>query len=211
SRCRPALQRVRACHPHLAALLGEALDPAASHREVLVHPDERAGGDLLPVEQGADDEIELAVMRADGIEQLLLGVRARLPVSEHRRTPARVRVRLESLWQQRRRDAGIGVEVDHQEVPDVVPRWWRHQAGGAARRTRRRVALKTHARTRGSGSGIPSISRLSRSESMAAWSKRKYERGGSGPQVLDECRSSGHSRGWWSASSCSMSQYSSTR
>src|SRR6201999_430474 len=39
-RRRRDLERPR--HPHLAALLREALDPAARHREVLVDPDERA-------------------------------------------------------------------------------------------------------------------------------------------------------------------------
>ena len=38
---------------------------------------------------------------------------------------------------------------------------------------------------------MPRVSRLSRSDSTAAASKRKYERGGSGPHVLDEKRSSG--------------------
>ena len=42
-------------------------------------------------------------------------------------------------------------------------------------------------------------------ERTASSSKRKYERGGSGPHVFDEKRSSGHCRGSWSGSSCSMS------
>ena len=53
---------------------------------------------------------------------------------------------------------------------------------------------------------MPSVSRLSRSDSIAAASKRKYDRGGSGPHVFDEKRSSGNVRGSCSGSSCSMSQ-----
>src|SRR5262249_43803611 len=56
------------------------------------------------------------------------------------------------------------------------------------------------------GSGRPSVSYELRSHSIATGSKRKYERGGSGPQVFDEYRSSGYTRGTWSCSSCSMSQ-----
>ena len=44
-------------------------------------------------------------------------------------------------------------------------------------------------------SGIPSASSPCRSDSTASWSKRKYERGGRTPQTLEECASSGHSRG----------------
>ena len=40
-------------------------------------------------------------------------------------------------------------------------------------------------------SGTPRLSRLWRSDSIASSSKRKYERGGSGPHVFDERRSSG--------------------
>ena len=48
--------------------------------------------------------------------------------------------------------------------------------------------VRRHAASVGSrgARGWPSVSRLSRSDSIAAGSKRKYERGGSGPQVLDE-------------------------
>jgi hypothetical protein len=38
----------------------------------------------------------------------------------------------------------------------------------------------------GSVSGTPRISSDSRSDSIAASSKRKYERGGSGPHVFEE-------------------------
>ena len=51
----------------------------------------------------------------------------------------------------------------------------------------------------------PRVSFDSRSDATAASSKRKYERGGSGPHVFDEWRSSGQWRGSCSGSSCSMS------
>ena len=154
-------------HPDLAELLREALDPAAGEREVLVDPDERAGRDLLAVEQRVDHEVELAVVRARRVEQLVAALRAGLPVGEDGGAAAGVGMRVQTLRQHRDRRLGIGVEVDDEEVADVVPRRRRHQARLAARRARDRVALERHV------SVTPCISRLSRSEATAASSKRK--------------------------------------
>src|SRR4029079_13960566 len=71
--------------PDLAELLREALDPAAGQREVAVDPDERAGRDLLAVEQRVGDDEELLVLRPRRVDELRPALRARLPVGEDRR------------------------------------------------------------------------------------------------------------------------------
>src|SRR6185312_2979292 len=53
-----------------AELLGEPLDPAAVHREVLVDPDVDAATDRLAPVARADDEEELAVLRLDRVLEL---------------------------------------------------------------------------------------------------------------------------------------------
>src|SRR3954447_18140080 len=188
-----AVQVVGPGHPDLTELLGEALDPAARHGEVLVDPDERAGRDRLAIQQRVDHKVELLVLRARRVEQLIAALGERLPVGEHSGAAPGVRMRLQALGQERDNGLRIGVEVDDEEVADVVPRRWRHETRPAARRTRNRVALQGGAKAHGAtsswtsgASGTPRVSRLSRSEATAASSKRKYERGGNGPQVFDE-------------------------
>ncbi len=117
-----------------------------------------------------------------------------------------VRVRLEAGRQHGRDRGRVGPVLDHEEVADVVPRRVGDERGAAARRERRCEPPQRHPGSGAGGSGCPSVSRLSRSHSTAVESKRKYERGGSGPHVFEEKRSSGQSRGSWSSCSCSMSQ-----
>src|SRR5579875_2432284 len=135
-----ALERKGARHPDLAELLREPLDPAAREREVPIDPDERTGRDLLAFQQSAHNQVELAVLRADGVAQLIPPLRAGLPVDEHRGGPARVGVGLEPCRQQRRGRIRVGVEVDDEEIAHVMPRWRWDEARLAARRGRQRHA-----------------------------------------------------------------------
>ncbi len=83
-----AVEPERARHPDRAELLREALDPAAGEREVAIDPDVRTGRDVLAVEHRVDDDEELLVLAARRVEQLVVGIRARLPVDEERRGAA---------------------------------------------------------------------------------------------------------------------------
>ena len=65
-------------------------DPAADEREVAVDPDVRAGRHLLAVEQRIDDQEELLVLAAGGVEELRCTIGAGLPVDEERSGAARV-------------------------------------------------------------------------------------------------------------------------
>src|SRR6201999_4469145 len=177
-------------HPDLAELLREALDPAAREGEVAVDPDEWAGRDLLAVEKRVGNDEELLVLRARRVGQLGAAVLARLPVGEHRGAAAGVGVRVHALGQDRADGVGVGPVVDDEERADVVPRRRRDERRRAGRRAGDAVAAQRHGWT-GSGSGSPRISPLSRSDATAAASKRKYERGGSGPQGVEEERASG--------------------
>ena len=182
-----AVEAEGARDPDRAELLREALQPAAGEREVAVDPDERARRHLLAVEQRVDDDERLLVLRARGIQQLAAGLRARLPVGEDERAAARVWVRVKAGGQARDGLLGVGPELDDEEVADVVPRRVRNERRAPFGRARDRVAPERHYATSSSGGSTwPRVSRLSRSYSIATGSKRKYERGGSGPQVFDE-------------------------
>ena len=85
---RGAVEPVGTRHPDRAELLREALDPAAGEREVPVDPDVRARRHVLTGEHRIDDEEELLVLATGRVEQLLAGIRARLPVDEERRGAA---------------------------------------------------------------------------------------------------------------------------
>ena len=178
----------RARDPDRAELLGEALQPAPREREVTIDPDERARRHLLAVEQGVDDDEALLVLRAGRVEQLAA---ARRSTTASRRRRARS-------------------DRDPDEGPDLSARPRRPSPDRPS--TRRRGSRRRSARagrgrarsgpsasagpcspvsgtmSRGSGGGRtwPRVSRLSRSYSIATGSKRKYDRGGSGPHVLDE-------------------------
>ena len=91
---------------------------------------------------------------------------------------------VESLGEEGDGTLRVGPVLDHEEVADVVPRRVWNERGAALGRARDRVAPYAHVPTGGNVS--PWDSRLSRSHSTATGSKRKYDRGGSGPQVFDE-------------------------
>ena len=130
-------------HPDRSELLGEALEPAAHEREVAIHPDVRAGRDLLAVEHGVDDEEELHVLTARRVEQLGAAVGAALPIGEDRRRATGIgRVRLEAGRQDGAHGLRVGPVLDHHEVADVMPGRARHQRRAAAGGERERVALE---------------------------------------------------------------------
>ena len=84
-----------------------------------------------------DDEEELAVLRADRVEQLLAGVARALPVDEQRRgAPGVIGVGLESFREDGRDGVGVGPVLDDKEIAHVVPRGRRHQRRAAAGRER---------------------------------------------------------------------------
>ena len=130
-------------HPDRPELLGKALEPAAHEREVAIHPDVRAGRDLLAAQHRVDDDEELHVLAARRVEQLAAAVGAALPVGEDRRRAAGIgRMRLESRRQHRAHGCGIGPVLDHHQVADVVPGRARHQRGAPAGGEWQRVALE---------------------------------------------------------------------
>src|SRR5687767_4852789 len=100
-------------------------------------------------------------------------------------------MRGDALGQERDRLLGIRPVVDHEERADVVPRRVRDERRAPLGSPGNAVALERHAASSGGGSTRPRVSQLSRSNSTATGSNRKYDRGGSGPQVFDEYRSSG--------------------
>ncbi len=115
--------------------------------------------------------------------------RARLPVGDDEGAAAGVGVRVEPVGEEGDGLVRVGPVVDDEEGADVVPRRVRHEGGAALRRPRDREALqRAHLGhpSGGGGSGAPRVSQLSRSDSTATGSNRKYERGGSGPHVFDE-------------------------
>ena len=80
------------------------------------------------------------VLRARRVEQLVAGLRARLPVGEDRGAAAGVRVRLQPLGQHRAHRVRVGPVVDDEEVADVVPRRRRDEARSARRGARDRCS-----------------------------------------------------------------------
>ena len=130
-------------HVHLAELLGEALDPAPHQREVAVDPDVGAAGHVLVAQHRVHDQEELLVLAADGVEQLLARVRARLPVDEQRGAAAGIVLERRQPGRQHRRHGGrVGPVLDHQEVAHVVPGRGGHQRGAALGAERQRVAAR---------------------------------------------------------------------
>ena len=145
----------------------------------------------------------------DGSSSSPPSVGARLPLDEQRGGAARSRDAARARAGAPRRP--------RRDRPSTRSRACRRRsataAAGRATRAPRASAVTSspvpaHQRSgrQGSPGGSPSVSRLSAPTRPRAESKRKYERGGSGPQVLDEKRSSGQSRGTWPSWSRSMSQ-----
>ena len=156
-----------------------------------------------PSSSGVDDEEELLVLAARGVDEL---VAVRRSATASRRTAPRARPGSSGYGSSPSGQHGghgrrVGPVLDHEEVADVVPRRRRDERGAPLGRPRHRESAQRHRRllpgsaaprphpwrdSASGGSGSPSISRLSRSHSIATGSKRKYDRGGSGPQVFDE-------------------------
>jgi hypothetical protein len=121
----------------------------AGEREVLIDPDERAIRHRRSVQERVHDKVELVVLAADGVGELVSALRIGLPVDAHGGAATGVLgERLKALGQQRDRRAGVGVEVDDEEVADVMPGRRRDETTAAARGARGREALECHRRPR---------------------------------------------------------------
>src|SRR6266516_2837045 len=152
-----APERVRPGLVDRAQLLGVALDEAAREGDVRVDPDVDAPRVDPPAVTAPHHGQALGILGADGVEEFLPAVAARLPVGPDQRHRARVlRGGSKRAGQQVGDARRVGPVLDREHVTGVVPR-----RGGQQRRPPgggpgiEEAGHVGHARSRGSSVSVP--------------------------------------------------------